>query len=90
MTIKTAQLVRIRLRIPELYLIPDAKLRQSIRVDFKDESGWLAGCIKRSPSPRQLRIHHYSLRIDPDDSQVHKNKKHMDGCIDPALVYLID
>ena len=65
---------RSLLCILKLYLVPDLEFNQSMRVDFQDVSSWLVGCIERMPSVCQDAVHNDTLGIDPNDSQIHKNK----------------
>jgi hypothetical protein len=71
---KAALHKRSLLIILEVYLVPDLEINQSIRVDFQDVSRWLAGCIERMPGLCEDAVYNDILGIDPNDSQIHKNK----------------
>jgi hypothetical protein len=79
---------RILLRILELNDIPNFEFIQSLRADFKGIPGWLARDINWVPGARQDGIHDNLLGIDPDDSQVHENKKHVDGSVETGVAAL--
>ena len=89
-TIKTRATTQaaILLFILEFNKVPGFELVQPLRVNFKDVSGWMAGSVSRSPGARQDGIHHDLLGVYPDHSQIHKNKKHMDGGIETAVTRL--
>jgi hypothetical protein len=87
-TIKTKKQAIVFLIISELNPFADLEFIQSIRVNLQDVSGWLVGCIHRTPGACQDAIHDAVFGIDPDDRQVHKNKEHMDGSIEPAVARL--
>lgn len=78
----------IRLRILELYTIPDFEFVQPVWMDFEDVFGRMAGDIGGMPSACQDGIHDHIFGVDPDDRQIYEDEQHVDGGIEATVTPL--
>jgi len=57
-------------------------------VDLQDKARALARRIEGTPGFCQNSIHNNHPGIDPNNRQVHENEEHVDGRIDPVVIFL--
>lgn len=74
----------LRVNLFKTQFISSCEFSQSIRMHLQDIPGRRLWCVKRFPAFCQPDIHDDPGVIQPDHTQIHTNKEHMDGRVRSA------